>query len=149
MDREIKFRAWEVFDENMIYHNSINYEYCIANHGCEVILMQYIGLKDKNGKEIYEGDIVEQWGQKRTVVYMVGSFGYIVNEDEDYAEFISFAANQHYDWIADKSDEIEIIGNIYETPHLLNKDQNAQVSDTTENINENGYHKRRGKGYKE
>jgi hypothetical protein len=74
----------------------------------------YTGLKDKNGKEIYEGDIVKLWASITKVAFVAGAFGYVVNEDEDYAEFISFAANDHFEWVADNSDKIEVVGNIYE-----------------------------------
>ena len=76
------------------------------------IIMQWTQLKDKNGKEIYEGDIV----------YVICEDGNAVIEwDEDSAKFsIKFD-----DWIADfdwySGKDLEVIGNIYENPELLNK----------------------------
>jgi uncharacterized phage protein (TIGR01671 family) len=63
--REIKFRAWERYLKEIIPVENINFVNRMINTGSawrlfdEIDLMQYTGLKDKNGKEIYEGDIVE------------------------------------------------------------------------------------------
>lgn len=68
-------------------------------------LMQYTGLKDKNGKEIYEGDIMPVNGGKYVVVY-----------SEDYARYcLQMPSGRMF--IPSKNSEV--IGNIYENPELL------------------------------
>ncbi len=89
----------------------------------EYIVMQCTGLKDKNGKFIYEGDIVElevledftAFGANAKYIKIIGSIIF------DYGGFfIEQAENDIFLGQIPKS-EIEVIGNIYETPELLEK----------------------------
>ncbi|MDU2048647.1 MAG: YopX family protein [Clostridium perfringens] len=127
MSREIKFRGWDSVNEVMLPVESINFRegYVSLNEGdnsltdtLEMIeLMQYTGLKDKNGKEIYEGDILSikiYSGDKvivegKTVVeFKDGCFGVIWGHDKAFLSLNSFFKAK-----------FEVIGNIYENPELL------------------------------
>lgn len=129
MNREIKFRAWD--GEKIVY--------CYEHYLGEAFLkkhpiMQFTELYDKNGKEIYEGDILERIGSKDIFMHLDGYsvedtitktkevvelkvnsnefgetyFGYSLNTQRTYSERIKPAT-------------YEIIGNIYENPELLNQ----------------------------
>jgi uncharacterized phage protein (TIGR01671 family) len=114
-NRIIKFRAWDKTNKNMLYDVATGVitiwdyaklpgskERSAKSDDCE--FMQFTGIIDKNGKEIYEGDIVKSY--KTFVVE------WEEDEDIDYG-YIGFNLNRHY------QDRYEVIGNIYENPELL------------------------------
>ena len=109
MNRIIKFRAWDKKSRIMsvevdLFHGLEEWERSRAE------VMQFTGLTDKNGKEIYEGDIVrikEHWASGWSNKPMEVKF--------DGGCFFPWGTG---DW-EEPSEEWEIIGNIYENPNLL------------------------------
>lgn len=101
--REIKFRAWDKIQNLMLEHDEIA-DFTIKEIETQkdcVVLMQYTGLKDKNGKEIYEGSIVNDGAY----IEFVGGRFICQYQDGSFEDLMG---------IRD-----EVIGNIYEHKHLL------------------------------
>jgi len=124
--REIKFRAWDKINKKMIYFDGDILLATITNppHKSDFIPMQYTGLQDKNGKEIYEGDIVDvvmhedvcNPSTKYLIEYHNTGFylkGKDIEGDIGFIEIILI----YGDDCCIKS--IEIIGNKHENPALL------------------------------
>lgn len=110
MSREIKFREWDSHEKRMIDWDELSHVFdlgCILGDSLTWTVMQYTGLKDKNDKEIYEGDIVRHlWsssGKYIGLVEMVLGCWSINGSQIGYVE----------------EDELEVIGNVWENPELL------------------------------
>lgn len=118
--REIKFRAWNKKDKKMFSWGQIQHKFdsvwwSDVNNG-RFVLMQYTGVKDQNGKEIYEGDIVHvtdffHCDDKVYKGVVKSAGGYYQIEGQGIR-------NSPLGWII-SSDDIEVIGNIFENPELL------------------------------
>ena len=85
----------------------------------KIIFMQSTGLKDKNGKEIFEGDIITN-GQNVMCMKRHNTLGFYI-EEKGKVEFIADCADlaEFEADVKEIEDFIEIIGNIYENPELL------------------------------
>lgn len=134
MNREIKFRVWD--GDTMRYsfdgfHDEVDVlsEVWVYFKDSKYHAMQYTGLKDKNGKEIYEGDIIKKsYGQafvkKRLneIIGIVEFCEYEVLTDDWGVTHKSLGWNIEF---SDKSGRIsfdskyEVTGNIHENPNLL------------------------------
>ena len=101
--REIKFRAWDY--EKMTTDLSILYLYKYRGGWDRIEIMQYTGLKDKEGKEIYEGDILKNKNGKFLIEYYPSCF-VATKIPQKYGHPVSLL-------------EAKIIGNKYENPELL------------------------------
>ena len=130
--RKIKFRAWDKENEKMMKVSSLhleNKEISVKENGTFHLfrmqdLMQYTGLKDKNNKEIYEGDIVlikldetSTW-YKTVVGFKKGAFIANLIDKEDYVYIF------HHGFT---DDDFEIIGNVYENKNLLEENKWANT----------------------
>ena len=99
-------------DSTKVGYNHSDFNEAIQQDDAEFML--YIGLKNKNGVEIYEGDIFTTHAMKpRVVAYKDAGFGY-----DAMGDFIGFAGHNHFKMLMA---QIEVIGNIYENPELLEK----------------------------
>jgi uncharacterized phage protein (TIGR01671 family) len=119
--REIKFRVWDKYDKCFIEQNLLPFKLWfdeeefikyedenIMRYPTDIILMQYTGIKDKNGKEIYENDLIT-WGG--------GGIHQIEFRDTSWAF-------KNEDWLlsmitSEEKSTFEIIGNVFENPELL------------------------------
>ena len=125
--RELKFRAWDGLKKEIVticeldwyapnmtlfVHNRLDSG---GVNGERFTLMQYTGLKDKNGKEIYEGDIIRLLSLLGVVEYGVQDIGHdwqsvgFFTRERDGSQFNLFGG-----------ESTEIIGNFYENKDLLN-----------------------------
>lgn len=88
----------------------------------DVVLMQSTGLRDKNGKEIFEGDIVKVTDGDERTNFPDGGIGTICGLDEIFMWYID---GQVHNGLFDISQEyyIEVVGNIYENPELAEVEQ--------------------------
>lgn len=122
MSREIKFRVWHIESKKYILCRLEFLSY-VAFGSIELIFEQYTGLKDKNGKEIYEGDVLElsannywyvEWKINNARFYLTSSFVH-KNDLSDWKD------GRRRIEIGVYHNDGTIVGNIQENPELLNE----------------------------
>lgn len=134
MSREIKFRFWDEYNKQ--YSEEPFYRITISNDGqvynsendewyevnTRYVIQQFTGLKDKKGKEIYEGDIIKC--KPIDVIhpqdlFKYNNFEFLTSAVYWSKEYCCFETDFNSSCFADSKNVIEVIGNIYETPELL------------------------------
>jgi hypothetical protein len=140
--REIKFRAWDLKTKKMHTVENINFcgrktvtvQYNPVKKICldSAILMQYTGAKDKNGVEIYEGDIIH-WDPVHPIESYTPTYAktkplndYIIQWNDARCEFWAEPSELGHAYSnisqADLSMNWKVIGNIYENPELVSNE---------------------------
>ena len=154
--REIKFRAWDKMEKQMcpvtrvIFRQPTGYDFInvrikwngkIIDQGGFIgkdntyILMQYTGAKDKNGVEIYEGDVIH-WDPVRPVESYTPTYAktkrlddYIIQWNAARCEFWAEPGELGHAYMnisqSDLSMNWKVIGNIYENPELVGNEENS------------------------
>jgi len=122
MNRPLKFRVWDKMRLQFIYPENNNQQHFIidlngqfhnlqnGSGGNDYVVLEYTGLKDKNGKEIYEGDILEWKGEFIAEVFFEQeNAAFVIKSKKGGGAFMSenYVLN------------FQIIGNIFEHKHLL------------------------------
>lgn len=134
--REIKFRFWDADEKIFHFGNLYELKYGYVDALLpECPAMQFTGLLDKNGKEIYEGDIfrftkhpgylLETFISKIIFIDEWACFGYVVGNDLLGTRDVPFS--EHDDLQTDILDHLEIIGNIYEHHSLLSVENDGKI----------------------
>lgn len=121
--REIKFRAWDGKRMIKIFaHIGKNGRMYTIHHWGEepkYEVMQYTGLKDKNGKQIYEGDVVLgkfNLDEVEDYIYLT-----LTEEEKKTQSKLFHIEDIFYPYTNPIPEDLEIIGNVYENPELLSK----------------------------
>jgi uncharacterized phage protein (TIGR01671 family) len=105
-----KKRAFDIIGETTVF--GVLEQYSIENLD-NIIISEYIGIKDKDGNDVFEGDAIRHFnGNENPII--------IVTYEEQYAGY-----NISYELVecVISPDCIQVVGNIYETPELLHKDK--------------------------
>lgn len=131
MNRTIKFRGkhkttgeWVYGDLEHLPNNNIH---IFGNHASQPVTIesvgQFTGLLDRNSKEIYEGDIITLRGKYPRVI-LWDKASWAITPCEHYNDSLFWVMNLQHpgnDWWEEFADKIEVVGNIYDNPKLINR----------------------------
>jgi uncharacterized phage protein (TIGR01671 family) len=114
--REIKFRAWDESQKHMAYQGTPDLEtlQSFIHHYGDQVLMQFTGLTDSTGRDIYEGDLIRYDGKNHWILQVEFKNAYVggwVLTHPSTEKWVSLSAR--------KTEQINVIGNVYENPDLL------------------------------
>lgn len=127
--RILKFRAFNKSTNQMIHSDEAGNENPIANLGYffigtqltddpDILYMQFTGLTDKNGKEIYEGDIILVDGFDNSIRSVFTTLYKVIFDNS----VLSLISKSEHDWLHMGElapEETEVIGNIHQNPELI------------------------------
>lgn len=128
MNRDIRFRGWDRENNEMIYSDhegGLQQFFDYTDNPTDfttndVEFMQFTGLNDKNGKEIYEGDILQAFYGKKNTLFTITK---VYFNEKGYWDSKNISEKAPFKVCYLGFCKCELIGNIYENPELLKEDE--------------------------
>ena len=131
--KNLKFRAWDKrtklmndvttidLEQEIVFYHNWKYGHSKTIPFSDVILLQYTGLKDKNGVEIFEGDIIDKGYHNFSIENQIGCVEFNQGGDSDgwaHGDWLGWITN-NYDSLLDVHEHCAVLGNKFEHPELL------------------------------